>query len=71
MSIYRKAVIDALPIVREYARQNPRHYMGDQLQDPHGAHKWLEKNDPSQKRPCGECHLQKGEHCDICGAKAA
>ena len=23
------------------------------------------------KPPCGECHLQAGETCDICGAKAA
>jgi hypothetical protein len=21
------------------------------------------------KRPCGECHLQPGEICDICGAR--
>jgi len=21
-----------------------------------------------QKEPCGECHLQHGERCDICGA---
>ena len=21
------------------------------------------------KPPCGECHLQQGETCDICGAK--
>lgn len=21
-----------------------------------------------QKKPCGECHLQPGERCDICGA---
>lgn len=23
-----------------------------------------------QSTPCGECHLQPGERCDICGAKA-
>ena len=23
-----------------------------------------------QETPCGECHLQPGECCDICGAKA-
>ena len=22
------------------------------------------------KQPCGECHLQPGETCDICGAKS-
>lgn len=22
-----------------------------------------------QSQPCGECHLQPGERCDICGAK--
>jgi hypothetical protein len=21
-----------------------------------------------RKQPCGECHLQPGERCDICGA---
>ncbi len=25
----------------------------------------------SQKSPCGECHLQPGEQCDVCGARAA
>lgn len=24
----------------------------------------------SKKHPCGECHLQPGEVCDICGAVA-
>ena len=24
--------------------------------------------DNYRKRPCGECHLQPGETCDICGA---
>lgn len=24
-----------------------------------------------QQQPCGECHLQPGEVCDICGAHAA
>lgn len=22
-----------------------------------------------EKRPCGECHLQPGERCDVCGAR--
>lgn len=21
------------------------------------------------KQPCGECHLQPGERCDVCGAR--
>lgn len=25
----------------------------------------------AQKAPCGECHLQPGERCDVCGAPAA
>lgn len=25
---------------------------------------------PTGREPCGECHLQEGETCDICGAKA-
>jgi hypothetical protein len=24
-----------------------------------------------QATPCGECHLQPGERCDVCGARAA
>lgn len=24
-----------------------------------------------RKEPCGECHLQPGERCDVCGARAA
>lgn len=34
---------------------------------------YTEEPFPSPKRqskPCGECHLQDGERCDICGAKA-
>ena len=22
-----------------------------------------------RKEPCGECHLQPGERCDVCGAR--
>lgn len=36
----------ALPIVREYARANPKHYWRDTMQDPCGAHAWLARNDP-------------------------
>jgi len=25
----------------------------------------------TKKQPCGECHLQDGETCDVCGARAA
>lgn len=24
-----------------------------------------------QDKPCGECHLQPGERCDVCGAEEA
>ncbi|KRS15632.1 hypothetical protein XM52_22590 [Roseovarius indicus] len=27
------------------------------------------QNRPNRKEPCGECHLQPGETCDICGAQ--
>lgn len=33
------------------------------LLDNHGMD-WV-----ADKHPCGECHLQAGEICDICGAK--
>lgn len=40
-----KAVNDAIPAMREYARKNPKHYWNDAQQDPNGAHAWLAKND--------------------------
>ena len=36
----------ALPIVREFARANPKHYWRGTVQDPLGAHAWLARNDP-------------------------
>ena len=29
---------------------------------------WLAEGD-EVKEPCGECHIQPGEICDLCGAK--
>lgn len=62
---WRSGVVDALPAMRAYAKANPHHYMGDARQDPNGVHAWLHKYDRKQ---CGECHLQPGERCDVCGA---
>lgn len=30
----------------------------------------IPKDSRAGKPPCGECHLQPGETCDICGAAA-
>lgn len=30
----------------------------------------LAQEDYGARDPCGECHLQPGERCDICGLKA-
>lgn len=65
---WRSGVMEALPAMRAYANANPPHYMGDARQDPHGVHAWLHKYDPSGRKQCGECHLQPGERCDVCGA---
>lgn len=29
------------------------------------------KKRKAKEFPCGECHLQPGEQCDVCGARAA
>jgi hypothetical protein len=31
---------------------------------------FIPKDARAGKEPCGECHLNPGERCDICGAKA-
>lgn len=40
-----RAVKAALPAMREYARQNPKHFYNHVLQDPQGVHEWLRNND--------------------------
>lgn len=45
INVLEKAVNDAIPAMREYARKNPKHYWNDAQQDPNGAHAWLARND--------------------------
>lgn len=47
----QRAVRDALPIVRDYARDNPRwtRLMDCAVQDPNGAHAWLDEFDPERE----------------------
>ena len=47
----RAEVEAALPAMRAYAAQHPRHHFGPSLQDPNGAHAWLERNDSAALTP--------------------
>ena len=43
--------------------------------DDKGVAGWLDEAEQRVKRrsvkaPCGECHLQPGERCDVCGASS-
>ena len=38
-------VASAMPAMRAYARDNPKHYYEAKEQDPNGVHAWLARND--------------------------
>jgi len=40
---------DAEPIMREFARKNPKHQYDGREQDPYGVHNWLERFDAIKK----------------------
>jgi len=42
------AIAEALQIVRVYAARNPLHDYNGVMQDPHGAHAWLMRNDAAR-----------------------
>jgi hypothetical protein len=41
----RWEVAVAMPVMRDYARNNPRHDYQGEMQDPNGVHAWLARND--------------------------
>ena len=48
------AIAEALQIVRVYAARNPLHDYNGVMQDPHGAHAWLMRNDAARAAQGGE-----------------
>ena len=48
------AVAEAERIVRAYARRNPRHEYKGVIQDPFGAHGWLDRFDAARAAQGGE-----------------
>ncbi len=49
-------ILDALHAMRAYARENPRHKYEVRMQDPHGVHAWLARNE----RPNAGVHRPPG-----------
>lgn len=47
-------IASALQIVRVYAARNPLHDYNGVMQDPHGAHAWLRRNDPARDKQADE-----------------
>lgn len=45
----KKEIKQAIPAMREFARNNPPHKHNGIMQDPLGVHAWLSRNDPSIK----------------------